>query len=136
MKSESSGADPDLLTVEAQLDAARDRARSAYFRRDVGGVMAMFHPTLAYTRPDGRTIGYERFARDLSVQLERMETGSTGFRREALEVRDAEIVAETLEERTTFIVRAFGFLRREWTVSRWAVYEWVRNGGAWQVRRV
>jgi hypothetical protein len=136
MDGELSQSGLDSRTVAAELDAAHDRARAAYARRDVDAYMAMFHPALAYTQPDGRTIGHEQLARDVRAQLARVDTATSEFRREALEVRDAGTATETLEQRATFAVRAFGFLRREWTVSRRGRYEWVRTAATWQIRRV
>jgi len=126
----------DSTTVAAELDATHDRARAAYARRDVDAYMAMFHPEVAYTQPDGRTIGHEQLARDVRAQLARVHSATTEFRREALEVRDAATATETLEQRATFAVRAFGFLRRDWSVSRRGRYEWVRTAATWQLRRV
>lgn len=126
----------DSRTIEAELDAAHDRARAAYARRDVDAYMAMFHPDVAYTQPDGRIIGYEQLARDVRAQLARVDSATTEFRREALEVGDAATATETLEQRATFAIRAFGFLRRDWSVSRRGRYEWVRGAATWQLRRV
>lgn len=136
MNGEPSKGGLDAGTVAAELDAAHDRARAAYARRDAEAYMAMCHPALAYTQRDGRTIGREQLARDVRAQLARVDTATTEFRREALEVQDAGTATETLEQRATFAVRAFGFIRREWTVSRRGRYEWVRTAATWQLRRV
>jgi hypothetical protein len=126
----------DSASIAADLDAVHDRARAAYARRDVDAYMEVFHPALTYTQPSGRTIGREQLGRDVRAQLARVDHATTEFRREALEVRDLQTATETLEQRATFAVRAFGFLRREWTVSRRGRYEWIRAGGTWQLRCV
>jgi hypothetical protein len=51
--------------IAAELDAAHDRAHAAYAARDAEAYMSIFHPTLAYTHSDGRTIGREELARVL-----------------------------------------------------------------------
>ena len=126
----------DSGSVGAELDAAHDRARAAYARRDAKAYMTIFHPALTYAQADGRTIGHEQLARDVRDQLARVDTAATEFRREALELRDPATATETLEQRASFAVRAFGILRREWTVRRRGRYEWVRTAGTWQLRRV
>lgn len=122
-------------SVAEEIKAVSARARAAYLRRDVDAFMATFHPDLAYTQLDGRTIGHAQLARDVQDQLARMDTATSEFRHVTLEVRNAEAATQTVEQRGTFAVRAFGFLRREWTVNRSARYEWVRTGSTWQVRR-
>jgi hypothetical protein len=131
-----SHASHEAKTVGAELDAAHDRAHAAYAARNADAYMAIFHPTLAYTQLDGRTIGREQLARDVRSQLARVDTATSEFRREALELPSPGTATETLEERATFSVRAFGFLRREWSLSRRGRYEWVRTADTWQIRRV
>jgi hypothetical protein len=135
MVSERSEHDVASRSVATEIEAVSALARAAYLRRDVDAFMATFHPALAYTQLDGRTIGHEQLARDVRDQLARMDTATSEFRQSALEVRDAETATQTVEQRGTFAVRAFGFLRREWTVSRSIRYEWVRTESTWQVRR-
>ncbi len=43
---------------------------------------------------------------------------------------------ETLEQRATFQVRAFGILCREWIIRRRGRYEWLRTADGWKLRRV
>lgn len=122
--------------IAAELDAAHERAREAYARRDASAYVATFHPELAYTQPDGRTIGREQLARDVHAQLARAHAVSTEFRRESLEADGADAASELLEQRATFEVRAFGVLHREWVVRRRGRYDWVRTADGWQLRRV
>jgi hypothetical protein len=127
----------DLIRVAAELDAAHNRARAAYAQRDVDAFMAIFDPELAYTQRDGRIIDHEQLTRDVRTQLERMDAAMTEFRRESLEVQLPQTATETVEQRATFTVRAFfGFVRREWSVSRRGRYEWARSGATWRIRRV
>ena len=98
--------------------------------------MAVFHPALQYAQRDGQTIDRERLARDVRSQLARVSSSTTDYRREALEVLRDGGALEVLEQRATLQVRAFGFLRREWTVRRSGRYEWERTASGWQIRRV
>ncbi len=136
MASESSDHTADSNGIAAELDAVHRRAHAAYLRRDLDAFMAVFHPGLAYTQADGRTIGHAELARDMRAQFARIGTATTQFHRATLEVLDEETATETLEQRGTFVVRAFGFLKREWTVSRRGRYEWSRNAETWRIRRV
>jgi len=130
-------ADLNAKSVAAELDAAHERARMAYANRDATAYIETLHPDLEYTRADGRTIGREELAHDIRVQLARMRSARTEFRREALEIASATGRAtETLEQRATFQVRAFGIICREWTVLRRGRYEWLRTGNGWKLRRV
>ena len=109
--------------VAAELDAAHARARQAYARRDAPAYIATFHPEVAYTQPDGRTIGRDQLARDVRTQLARVHAAATEFRRESLEVAGADAAVEVLEQRATFEERAFGVIHREWTLRRRGRYE-------------
>ena len=127
---------PERTRVAAELDAAHDRAHAAYTERDSEAYIATFHPALAYTQLDGRTIGYEQLARDIRDQLARVDSATSDYRRESLEIPAHGTATETLEQRATFAVRALGFLRREWLLTRRGRSEWVRTDGNWQIRRV
>lgn len=122
--------------ITAELDAAHDRAHAAYAARDADAYMTTFHPTLTYTQRDGRTVGREQLARDVRSQLARVDSATTEFRREALELPSPGTATETLEQRATFAVRVLGFVRREWSLERRGRYEWVRTADRWQIRRV
>ena len=136
MDSERSEHDLASRSVAREIEAVSALARAAYLRRDVDAFMATFHPDLVYRQLDGHTIGHQHLARDVRAQLARMDTATSEFRHVTLDVQDAETATRTVEQRATFAVRAFGFLRRELTVTRTSEYEWVRTGSTWQVRRV
>ena len=126
----------DSGSLEAQLDAAHDRARAAYARGDAAAYMAMFHPELEYTQADGATIGRDRLAGQVRRQLANVHRASSAYRREALEAIGDDRARGVVEQLATFEVRAFGILHREWAVHRRGRYEWVRSHEGWQIRRV
>jgi hypothetical protein len=122
--------------VSAELDAAHERARLAYAARDAASYMDTFHSALEYRQHDGRTIGYEQLAADVRAQLQKVHTASSTFRRTALAAGvDRTSATEEGEQCATFEVRAFGILRRVWSVQRRGRYEWIRSGDGWQIRR-
>jgi hypothetical protein len=129
------GGQADVYSVAAQLDDAHAAARRAYAARDVAAYVETFHPELEYTQRDGRTIGRDQLALDIRTQLERVEAASTEFQRERIEV-GADAATETLEQRATYQVRAFGVLHRSWEVQRKGRYEWTLLLGRWRLRRV
>jgi|ERR1041385_6225569 hypothetical protein len=123
--------------VAAELDAAHERARRAYATRDLAAYIEIFHPDLEYRQPDGRTIGRDRLARDVRDQLDRVHFAASEFRRESLALgADGVSATEEGEQRATFEVRAFGVVRRIWSVRRRGRYEWVCGAAGWQIRRV
>jgi uncharacterized protein DUF4440 len=125
------------MTIAAELDAAHERSRQAYARRDAAAYIETFHPDLEYTQVDGRAIGLEALARDIRTQLARMRSAGTEFRRESLEFDEgAGKATETLEQRLTYQVRSFGIVHREWIMRRRGRYEWLRTAGEWKLRRV
>jgi hypothetical protein len=128
---------PDAEAIRTELDAAHERGRQAYARRDAAAYMASFHRDLEYRQSDGQTIGWEKLASQVRAQLARVAVASSDVRREALEVgSDGTTVGELCEQHARFEVRAFGILHREWSVRRRGRYEWVRSAGGWQIRRV
>ena len=127
---------PSDENVAAELDAAHERARRAYADRDAQAYVELFHPDLRYTQHDGRIIGREQLARDVRQQLARVRTATTEFRRETLEVSGPDAATEVLEQRATVEVRAFGVVRRVWSVRRRGRYGWVRAPAGWQLHRV
>jgi hypothetical protein len=127
-------AQPDVGT---ELDAAHERARRAYAERNVVAYMRTFHPALEYRQRDGQTIGCEQLASDVKAQLDRVSSASSTFRRTALvSNEDGASAIEEGEQSATYEVRAFGVLRRVWSVQRRGRYEWVRTAEGWQIRRV
>jgi hypothetical protein len=123
--------------VSEELDAAHERARRAYDARDVASYMDMFHSALEYRQHDGRTIGREQLAGDVRAQLQRVNTAASTFRRTSLATSaDLASATENGDQCATFEIRAFGILRRVWSVQRHGRYEWVRGGDGWQIRRV
>ena len=120
----------------AELDAAHERARRAYAARDGAEYLAIFHPDLEYTQLDGRTIGREELGRDVSAQLARVDAATSEYHRDEISVNTAGDVTELLDQRASFAVRAFGFVRREWSVRRRGRYQWSRTSAGWQIRRV
>jgi len=66
-----------------------------------------------------------------------VHAASSEFRRERPEVgADGTTAVEEGEGLARFEVRAFGVLRREWSVLRRGRYEWVRGAAGWRIRRV
>ena len=128
----------DSATVACELDASHERACVAFAQLDAEGYMAMFHPSLVYMHPDGRTMRHDQLARDLREQFARAQTTWCEFRRTSLDIQNARMATETLEQHTLFAGRArmFGGLRRDWAVIRRGRCEWVRGAATWQVRRV
>jgi hypothetical protein len=123
--------------VSTDLDAAHERARRAYAARDVASYMDTFHSELEYRQHDGRTIGRDQLAGDVRAQLQRVNAATSTFRRTALATSaDWASATEDGEQCATFEVRAFGILRRVWSVQRRGRYEWIRGGDGWQIRRV
>jgi hypothetical protein len=47
--------------------------------------MAIFHPDLEYTQPDGRKIGWAQVARDVQSQLAMFRAVASEFIRESLD---------------------------------------------------
>ncbi|HUQ98066.1 MAG TPA: hypothetical protein VM166_01350 [Gemmatimonadaceae bacterium] len=120
----------------AELDAAHDRARRAYAARDSAEYLRLFHPALEYTQLDGRTISREQLGRDVAAQLARVDTATSEYHRHEISVGEGGEVTELVDQRASFAVRAFGFLRREWSVRRRGRYQWLRTASGWQIRRV
>lgn len=123
-------------SLSAELDAAHDRARDAYARRDAAAYMSTFHRDLEYTQADGHTIGRDHIARQVRSQLARVHRASTAYHRQKLEAINASRAREVLEQDATFELRVFGILHREWKVHRRGRYEWERSEDGWQIRRV
>jgi len=127
----------DATAVAAELDAAHERARRAYAARDLSACMDTFHPDLEYRQADGRVIGREQLGRDVADQLGRVHAASGEFHRGSIEVNaDGLGATEEGEQHATFEVRAFGVLRRVWSVRRHGRYEWAYGAAGWQIRRV
>ena len=123
--------------VSMELDAAHERARHAYAARDAATYMNTFHSSLEYRQHNGRTITREQLAGDVRTQLQKVNAAASTFRRSALAVSaDLASATEDGEQLATFEVRAFGVLRRVWSVQRRGRYEWIRSGNGWQIRRV
>jgi hypothetical protein len=127
---------PTESVVSAELDAAHERARRAYAARDTGSYMDTFHPTLEYRQHNGRTIGREQLGGDVRAQLQNVNAAASTFRRTALAPSaDHASATEEGEQSATFERRAFGIVRRVWTVQRRGRYEWIRTEDGWQIRR-
>jgi len=119
------------------LDAAHERAREAFKRRDVEAYMETFSPTLRYQQLDGRVLSRPQLTRDVQTQLERMHDGTSESTREALELAaGGEGATELVRQSARYEVRAFFVLHRSWRLSRLARYHWARSGGRWQITSV
>ena len=128
---------PEADATRSELDAAHERARQAYTRRDADAYMATFHPDLEYRQHNGNTIGWKKLAGQVRSQLARVSAATSDFRRENLEVtKDGTTATELCEQNAKFEVRAFLILHREWTLKRRGRYEWIRTASGWQIRRV
>jgi hypothetical protein len=132
------GSEPvrDDSVVARELDAAHELAHDAYARLDAVASMAIFHPELDYVRPDGSKVDRAQLARDVRSQLARVHAAESDYRRLTLELHGADEATELLEQRARFEVRAFRFVRREWSVRRRGRYQWRKTSNGWQIRRV
>ena len=123
--------------VAVELDAAHERARRAYDRRDATAYIDMFHEDLEYKQRDGRTIGRNQLASDVRVQLSRMHAATTSFHRRTLDIDgDGRAAVEVVDQHATFETRAFWLIHREWIVQRHGRFEWIRTAAGWRIRRV
>jgi hypothetical protein len=134
MDSDSTAGRDAAIAIE--IDVAHDVARRAYSDRDAAAYMTVFHPELEYVQFDGRTIGRDQLVRDVRDQLARVHTATSEYRRDSMSVESADDVTEFVVQRASFTVRAFGVVRREWSVQRRGRYQWVRTLAGWQIRRV
>lgn len=133
----------DLADIAAALDAAHARANAALVARNVPAYLRMFHPDLAYTQVNGRTINHRQLALDVSAQFARLNRAHSTYQRQTLEKQGSDRAREVLEQVAEVEMRAFGVLHRAWRVARgaWRVrrrgdYEWTRTGDCWQIFRV
>jgi ketosteroid isomerase-like protein len=117
------------------LDAAHQKARDAFMRRDFKAYMETFAPDLAYRGADGKVIGHAELANDVARQLQMLDSAETTFARQSVEVGDAE-VTELLKQNASITTRHFGIVRRSWTIERVGRYVWARTSQGWRIRKV
>ncbi len=123
--------------LSTELDAAHERAHRAYAARDVATYMDTFHPLLEYRQHNGHSISREQLASNVRAQLRRVYAAASTFHRTALTAgADRASATEDGEQCATFEVRAFGILRRIWSVQRRGRYHWIRSEDAWRILRV
>jgi hypothetical protein len=125
----------DQSTLTSELDAAHSRAKASYRSKDLGGFMAMFAPSLRYKQPDGRTIGWDQLAHDVSAQFMSVEDADTAYVRESLKV-EGDGVTEVLEQKASLTMRYFLFFKRTIRLSRRGRYRWIRTPAGWQIEEV
>ena len=125
----------DQSTLTNELDAAHSRAKASYRARDLGGFMAMFAPSLRYKQPDGRTIGWDQLAHDVSAQFMSVEAADTAYVRESLQV-ESDSVTEVLQQKASLTMRHFLFFKRTISLSRRGRYRWIRTQAGWQIEEV
>jgi hypothetical protein len=122
-------------TVANDLDAAHARAKERYRALDLSGFMAIFAPSLRYKQPDGRTIGWEQLAHDVSAQFTALDKADTSYNRESLHL-DSTGATEVLQQTATLTMRSWLFFKRRFNLTRRGRYHWVRTDAGWQIDEV
>ncbi len=125
----------DHSALATELDAAHSRARASYRAKDLGGFMTLFAPGLRYKQPDGRTIGWEQLANDVSAQFMTVDDAETSYVRQSLEV-DSEGATEVLEQTASLTTRRFWFFKRTLHLSRRGRYRWIQTTEGWKIGEV
>ena len=125
----------DHSALCTELDAAHSRARASYRAKDLGGFMTLFAPGLRYKQPDGRTIGWDQLAHDVSAQFMTVDDAETSYVRQSLEV-DTEGATEVLEQTASLTTRRFWFFKRTLHLSRRGRYRWIRTPEGWKIGEV
>ncbi len=125
----------DPTSLARDLDAAHSRARASYRAKDLGGFMALFAPNVRYKQPDGRTIGWEQLAHDVSAQFMAVEEAETVYVRQSLQVEN-DAVTEVLEQTASLTMRHFLFFKRTLHLTRRGRYRWIRSSEGWKIQEV
>jgi hypothetical protein len=125
--------DPGALAKD--LDAVHSRARACYQAKDLGGFMTLYAADLRYKQPDGKTIGWDQLAHDVSAQFMVIDRAETTYVRESLVVDD-DTATETLQQTATITMRHWIFFKRTWHLSRRGQYVWKRTCEGWKVHVV
>ena len=97
--------------------------------------MTLFAPGLRYKQPDGRTIGWEQLAQDVSAQFMMVDDAETSYVRQSLEI-DSEGATEVLEQTASLTTRRFWFFKRTLHLSRRGRYRWIRTPEGWKIGEV
>jgi hypothetical protein len=126
---------PEISTIAAELDAAHLRARASYRAKDVSAYMGVFAPGLRYKQPDGRIVGRDQLARDVTSQLASVEAADTSYVRESLQI-EGNGATEVLTQTASVTMRRFLFFKRIWRLTRRGRYTWVRFPDGWKIQEV
>ena len=122
-------------TIRIAINAVHQRARVALDARNLELYLSFLHPRLLYIKTDGVTLGKQDIGRDVRRQFANAHVVRTSFRQQSFAVT-SDGATEVLEQDIEFVVRAFGFVRREWNVTRRGRYDWIHDGEAWRIKRI
>ena len=125
----------EIDQVRTELDAAHERIRVALDMRDLTGYLAALHPAVVYQQANGIRIDRSQISRGVRAQFARARLISSHFERNAFELTP-EGATETLHQVIVFVSRAFGFIHREWRVTRSGEYSWVFHQHEWRLASV
>ncbi|WP_420137477.1 DUF4440 domain-containing protein [Sphingomonas sp.] len=123
------------FAMEQALDRRHAAAQAAFATKDIATYHGLFGVALRYRQIDGTTISRAQLMRDVAAQFARIDRATSRFTREALRVTGDE-VCETLVQTATVETRAFGFLRRIWTIERRGNYFWAVEDKELRIIRV
>src|SRR6266513_1344225 len=125
----------DPTSLARDLDAAHSRARASYRAKDLGGFMSLFTPNVRYKQPDGRTIGWEQLAHDVSAQFMAVEEAETVYVRQSLQVEN-DAVTEVLEQTASLTRRHFLFFKRTLHLTPRGRYRRLLSSEGWKIQEV
>jgi ketosteroid isomerase-like protein len=126
----------DSTTLAAELDAAHARAQHAFSTKDLAAYMAMFAPDLRYTQLNGKTIGRDELARDVTHQLRTVRSAESSFSRASLEPSDSGAVEVVVQNITADVDAFWGLVHRHWQMQRKGRYVWKKTDNVWQIAEV
>src|SRR6266513_2672705 len=112
-----------------------ERVDPTSLAKDLGGFMALFAPNVRYKQPDGRTIGWEQLAHDVSAQFMAVEEAETVYVRQSLQVEN-DAVTEVLEQTASLTMRHFLFFKHTLHLTRRGRYRWIRSSEGWKIQEV
>src|SRR5262245_54170067 len=78
--------DKTVQAIMGELDSAHERAKDAFNRKDAASYMAMFTADLSYRQCDGKVIGRDQLANNVTAQLLMLHTAKSSFVREELDI--------------------------------------------------
>jgi Domain of unknown function (DUF4440) len=100
-----------MQAIVGELDSAHERAKDAFCRKDAASYMAMFTADLSYRQSDGKVIGRDQLAKDVTAQLSMLYSAQTSFVREGVDIAGNE-ATERLRQVAEVITKHFKIVYR------------------------